>query len=93
METFVELEEDFKQLAAAGLGLGSNDHSRPTTGAAYSFCSWMRLERSSMRSSSRIKASLSSSCLVNFIFNLAYFFLENTVSLIFHPPSLSGRRT
>jgi hypothetical protein len=53
----------------------------------------MRLERSSMRSSSRIKASLSSSCLVNFIFNLAYFFLENTVSLIFHPPSLSGRRT
>lgn len=33
-----------------------------------------------MRSSSRIRASLSNSCLVNFIFNLAYFFLKAEIS-------------
>lgn len=39
METLIELEKDFKQLAAAELAPESNGPSMSTRGAAYSFCS------------------------------------------------------
>ena len=51
-----------------------------TSRLTHSFCAWILLERSSMRSSSRMSSSLSLIPSSNLIFSLAYFFLHEQTS-------------